>query len=194
MGKTFKKTLASKVTAENLAQNLRKKQIAWKNSKTNFWPTLMALRRYWRQTRIRSSGVIIVFNRKRSDWLVVIGSQLEADQPTDESFKCFRLFLCQGGCLCSFALIHFFFSFSFSAQPPGIPEICKKSLTSCPASGGTELFILGKNFLKDTKIVFQNSDANPPWEEAVLPDKEFLQQVCVEFIFGFSNFSISFFF
>ncbi|KAG5878493.1 hypothetical protein JTB14_010277 [Gonioctena quinquepunctata] len=40
-------------------------------------------------------------------------------------------------------------------QPPGIPEICKKSLTSCPASGGLELFVLGKNFLKDTKVIFQ---------------------------------------
>lgn len=71
----------------------------------------------------------------------------------------------------------------FSAQPPGIPEICKKSLTSCPASGGTELFILGKNFLKDTRIVFQNSDVNPPWEESVPPDKEFLQQVCLILFF-----------
>lgn len=75
-----------------------------------------------------------------------------------------------------------------SAQPPGIPEICKKSLTSCPCTGGLELFILGKNFLKDTRVVFQldnddlSSSLEPHWECAVLPDKEFLQQthlVCV---------------
>ena len=71
---------------------------------------------------------------------------------------------------------HFFF-FLFSAQPPGVPEICKKSLTSCPVTGGAELFVLGKNFLKDTKVIFQQPDVHPPWEETVLPDKEFLQQV-----------------
>ncbi|KAJ8683525.1 hypothetical protein QAD02_019317, partial [Eretmocerus hayati] len=73
-------------------------------------------------------------------------------------------------------------------QPPGVPEICKKSLTSCPCTGGLELFVLGKNFLKDTRIVFQldgdemNSSLEPHWECTVLPDKEFLQQthlVCV---------------
>lgn len=75
-----------------------------------------------------------------------------------------------------------------TAQPPGIPEICKKSLTSCPCTGGLELFILGKNFLKDTKVVFQldkddlSSSLEQHWECAVMPDKEFLQQthlVCV---------------
>ncbi|XP_074029912.1 nuclear factor of activated T cells 3 isoform X2 [Leptinotarsa decemlineata] len=68
-------------------------------------------------------------------------------------------------------------------QPPGIPEICKKSLTSCPASGGLELFVLGKNFLKDTKVIFQQfEDGQVRWEQAVSPDKEYLQQthfVCV---------------
>ncbi|KAF2883938.1 hypothetical protein ILUMI_22230 [Ignelater luminosus] len=68
-------------------------------------------------------------------------------------------------------------------QPPGIPEICKKSLTSCPATGGLELYILGKNFLKDTKVFFQQADEQGlQWEQFVVPDKEFLQQthlVCV---------------
>ncbi|KAK0159408.1 hypothetical protein PV328_010287 [Microctonus aethiopoides] len=73
-------------------------------------------------------------------------------------------------------------------QPPGIPEICKKSLTSSPCTGGLELFILGKNFLKDTRIFFQldndelTSSMEPHWECSVVPDKEFLQQthlVCV---------------
>ncbi|CAG2067221.1 unnamed protein product, partial [Timema podura] len=61
-------------------------------------------------------------------------------------------------------------------QPPGIPEICKKSLTTCPCIGGMELFMFGKNFLKDTRVVFQHTAAESPWEEAVQPDKEFLQQ------------------
>ncbi|KAK9879529.1 hypothetical protein WA026_006599 [Henosepilachna vigintioctopunctata] len=69
-------------------------------------------------------------------------------------------------------------------QPPGVPEICKKSLTSCPASGGLELFVLGKNFSKDTKVYFQQVDEDRlvNWEQACVPDKEYLQQthfVCV---------------
>ncbi|XP_044752311.1 nuclear factor of activated T-cells 5 isoform X3 [Coccinella septempunctata] len=69
-------------------------------------------------------------------------------------------------------------------QPPGVPEISKKSLTSCPATGGLELFVLGKNFSKDTKVYFQqtNDDRTVVWEQSCVPDKEFLQQthfVCV---------------
>jgi nuclear factor of activated T-cells 5 len=67
-----------------------------------------------------------------------------------------------------------------TAQPPGVPEICKKSLSACTCMGGMELFILGKNFLKDTRVVFQHGDAlsDTSWEESVQPDKEFLQQAC----------------
>ncbi|XP_075212257.1 nuclear factor of activated T cells 3 isoform X2 [Lycorma delicatula] len=67
-------------------------------------------------------------------------------------------------------------------QPPGVPEIGKKSLLGCPATGGLEIVILGKNFLKDTKVIFQHEDAEGRWEAIVPPDKEFLQQshlVCV---------------
>lgn len=65
-----------------------------------------------------------------------------------------------------------------TAQPPGIPEICKKSLTSCPATGGLELFVLGKNFLKDTEVHFQYmEDDHVRWDQSVAPDKEYLQQV-----------------
>lgn len=61
-----------------------------------------------------------------------------------------------------------------------MPEICKKSLSACPCTGEMELFVLGKNFLKDTRVVFQDGDAlsETPWEESVQPDKEFLQQAC----------------
>lgn len=71
-------------------------------------------------------------------------------------------------------------------QPPGVPEICKKSLDSCSVVGGKELFIIGKNFLKDTKVSFVYYDESRPpkklWEENVQPDKEYLQQthlICV---------------
>lgn len=72
----------------------------------------------------------------------------------------------------------------FLAQPPGVPEICKRSLKTCVATGGQELFIIGKNFLKDTRVVFQARRASSDrdeydvvWEEICLPDKEYLQQV-----------------
>jgi Rel homology dimerisation domain len=71
-------------------------------------------------------------------------------------------------------------------QPPGVPEICKKSLDSCCVIGGRELFIIGKNFLKDTKVTFVRFDESRQskklWEETVQPDKEYLQQthlICV---------------
>lgn len=91
-----------------------------------------------------------------------------------------RIFLFYNSSLLNFTTC-FKINFLFTAQPPGVPEICRKSLISCPASGGLELFLLGKNFLKDTKIVFQsivdNKSSPDFWEERVLPDKEFLQQV-----------------
>uniref|UniRef100_A0A182N093 Nuclear factor of activated T-cells 5 n=1 Tax=Anopheles dirus TaxID=7168 RepID=A0A182N093_9DIPT len=81
-------------------------------------------------------------------------------------------------------------------QPPGVPEICKKSLATCPAEGGLEMFIFGKNFLKDTRVVFQRRKVTAThsaftrtgapnetgWEQSVVPDKEYLQHthlVCV---------------
>lgn len=46
---------------------------------------------------------------------------------------------------------------TFSAQPAGVPEILKKSLHSCSVAGGEEVFIIGKNFLKGTKVIFQEN-------------------------------------
>jgi len=46
---------------------------------------------------------------------------------------------------------------TFSAQPAGVPEILKKSLHSCSVAGGDEVFIIGKNFLKGTKVLFQEN-------------------------------------
>ncbi|XP_033823732.1 nuclear factor of activated T-cells 5a isoform X1 [Periophthalmus magnuspinnatus] len=42
-------------------------------------------------------------------------------------------------------------------QPAGVPEILKKSLHSCSVKGGEEVFIIGKNFLKGTKVIFQEN-------------------------------------
>ncbi|KAI1295513.1 Nuclear factor of activated T-cells 5 [Halotydeus destructor] len=53
-------------------------------------------------------------------------------------------------------------------QPVGVPEIQKKSLCQDSVVGGSELFIVGKNFLKDSKIVWKASN----WTKVVEPDKE----------------------
>lgn len=60
-----------------------------------------------------------------------------------------------------------------------MPEISKKSLISCPVLGGFELFVVGKNFAKDTKMIFQSQKMTGEvvWQEIVVPDKEYLQQV-----------------
>lgn len=69
----------------------------------------------------------------------------------------------------------------FLAQPPGLPEICKQSLYDCPAKGGLELFVVGKNFLKDTKVVFheEDEDGRTLWESTTEPLKDYLQQVSI---------------
>lgn len=68
-------------------------------------------------------------------------------------------------------------------QPPGIPEISKKSLSDYSVKGDVELFIIGKNFLKDTKVLFKEPasdnlgecEPNYVWEKCVVPEKEYLQ-------------------
>lgn len=45
------------------------------------------------------------------------------------------------------------------AQPAGVPEILKKSLHGGSVRGGEEVFIIGKNFLKGTKVLFQENIA-----------------------------------
>ena len=58
----------------------------------------------------------------------------------------------------------------------GPPEIEKMSLTTCSIKGGEELWIFGKNFLKDTEVVFKEDRENsitPIWMEKVKPIKEF---------------------
>jgi len=55
-------------------------------------------------------------------------------------------------------------------QPLGTPEVLKKSLSEGAMCGGAEMFIIGKNFLKDSKVVWKS----PNWSKIVEPDKEYL--------------------
>ncbi|XP_051995260.1 nuclear factor of activated T-cells 5-like [Xyrauchen texanus] len=62
-------------------------------------------------------------------------------------------------------------------QPAGVPEILKKSLHSCSVTGGNEVFIIGKNFLKGTKVIFQeNASDDKSWKAEADIDMEFFHQ------------------
>ncbi|XP_061526666.1 nuclear factor of activated T-cells 5 isoform X2 [Phycodurus eques] len=62
-------------------------------------------------------------------------------------------------------------------QPAGVPEILKKSLHSCSVRGGEELFIIGKNFLKDAKVIFQeNVSDETSWKTEAEIDMEMFHQ------------------
>ncbi|XP_072527944.1 nuclear factor of activated T-cells 5a isoform X2 [Salminus brasiliensis] len=62
-------------------------------------------------------------------------------------------------------------------QPAGVPEILKKSLHSCPVVGGEEIFIIGKNFLKGTKVIFQdNATDDGSWQAEAEIDMELFHQ------------------
>ncbi|XP_033014731.1 nuclear factor of activated T-cells 5 isoform X3 [Lacerta agilis] len=62
-------------------------------------------------------------------------------------------------------------------QPAGVPEILKKSLHSCSVKGEEEVFLIGKNFLKGTKVIFQEnmSDENS-WKGEAEIDMELFHQ------------------
>ncbi|XP_060796813.1 nuclear factor of activated T-cells 5 isoform X2 [Neoarius graeffei] len=62
-------------------------------------------------------------------------------------------------------------------QPAGIPEILKKSLHSCSVRGGKEVFIIGKNFLKGTKVIFQEKTSDEKsWRAEAEIDMELFHQ------------------
>uniref|UniRef100_A0A8C4Q5V5 Nuclear factor of activated T-cells 5 n=1 Tax=Eptatretus burgeri TaxID=7764 RepID=A0A8C4Q5V5_EPTBU len=63
-------------------------------------------------------------------------------------------------------------------QPAGTPEILKKSLLSCSAHGGEELFLIGKNFLRGLKVIFQesNPDGTAKWNAEAEIDTEYFHQ------------------
>lgn len=52
-------------------------------------------------------------------------------------------------------------------------QIAKKSLVECDVAGGQEIFIIGKNFVKDSKLVWKGNR----WLKVVEPNKEFLHSV-----------------
>lgn len=67
-----------------------------------------------------------------------------------------------------------------TAQPAGQPEVCKRSLTEGPATGGQELFIIGKNFMKGTKVHFQEVQEDKVlWSQDADIDPEYFQPVCI---------------
>lgn len=62
-------------------------------------------------------------------------------------------------------------------QPAGVPEILKKSLHSCSVRGGEEVFIIGKNFLKGTKVIFQENVADDnSWQAEAKIDMDLFHQ------------------
>lgn len=62
-------------------------------------------------------------------------------------------------------------------QPAGLPEILKKSLHSCSVRGDEEVFIIGKNFLKDTKVIFhENVSDETSWKAEAEIDMELFHQ------------------
>jgi len=64
-------------------------------------------------------------------------------------------------------------------QLPGTPEILKMSTSSSFIDGGGELWIIGKNFLKDTKVVFSHSivgKKEPLWTKFIDPQQEYFHQ------------------
>uniref|UniRef100_A0A182J795 Uncharacterized protein n=1 Tax=Anopheles atroparvus TaxID=41427 RepID=A0A182J795_ANOAO len=69
-------------------------------------------------------------------------------------------------------------------QPPGVPEILKMSHFAGSVAGGLELVILGKNFKKDTVVIFQRLNPTSTgskdaigWKQTVVPIKDHLQNV-----------------
>uniref|UniRef100_A0A673A831 Nuclear factor of activated T-cells 5 n=1 Tax=Sphaeramia orbicularis TaxID=375764 RepID=A0A673A831_9TELE len=78
-------------------------------------------------------------------------------------------------------------------QPAGVPEILKKSLHTGSVRGGEEVFIIGKNFLKGTKVIFQENIADDnSWQaEAKIDMDLFHQNHLIVTVPPFHNQSIS---
>lgn len=60
------------------------------------------------------------------------------------------------------------------AQLLGCPEVHKISSTRSHIKGGDEVFIIGKNFTRDTKITFECPAAQ--WSQTVDPEAEYVNQ------------------
>lgn len=59
------------------------------------------------------------------------------------------------------------------AQLLGCPEVHKISTTRADVKGGEEMFIIGKNFTRDTKLTWENTCG---WNQTTEPEAEFLNQ------------------
>lgn len=79
------------------------------------------------------------------------------------------MFFCVVFLLCRLNIL-----FYISAQPPGQPEITKKSLERCAVKGDMEMFIIGRNFHKGTSVIFQDpeeADGETHFFENLIPSK-----------------------
>ena len=66
------------------------------------------------------------------------------------------------------------------AQPAGQPEVCKTSMDRCSVKGGQEMFIIGRNFPKNSKVIFQEwHNDSIVWQEEANLDKEHFNSVSV---------------
>ncbi|XP_047736749.1 uncharacterized protein LOC108673084, partial [Hyalella azteca] len=59
-------------------------------------------------------------------------------------------------------------------QSPGTPDITRTSVTRCSVSGGSEMFIIGKNFQKNASVVFNelsgDNSSHVVWSATVSPE------------------------
>ena len=70
--------------------------------------------------------------------------------------------------------------FLSAAQPAGQPEVCKTSMDRCSVKGGQEMFIIGRNFPKNSKVIFQEwHNDSIVWQEEANLDKEHFNSVSV---------------
>ena len=68
----------------------------------------------------------------------------------------------------------------------GAPEISKKSICSSFTKGGEEMFIIGKNFMKGTVVVFEEvKDDRVVWSSEADIDLDFFQAVSIHSLFLF---------
>lgn len=68
---------------------------------------------------------------------------------------------------------------AFSEQAPGVPEIIRKSVNSCTVIEGPEMFIIGKHFQKDAKVLFEEfrEDGSILWSTTVPHDADTFNNV-----------------
>ena len=70
-----------------------------------------------------------------------------------------------------------------SAQPIGQPEISRISLSEICVDQVSDLFLIGKNFMKGTQILFQEmgcDESDVKWQSHADIEVEFFQQVLTE--------------